>query len=81
MCEMCDLARPEPAPLPVKLSPPSPVRRVPALPLKPKDLASEARHSCRQMQMKEDGLKLVQLIRASVSLWDLFIHPNLTLCL
>lgn len=66
MCEMCDLARPEPAPLPVKLSPPSPVRRVPALPLKPKELASDARHSCRQMQMKEDGLKLIQLIRASV---------------
>uniref|UniRef100_H3DLA4 RBR-type E3 ubiquitin transferase n=1 Tax=Tetraodon nigroviridis TaxID=99883 RepID=H3DLA4_TETNG len=63
MCEMCDLARPEPAPLPVKLSPPSPVRRVPALPLKPKELASDARHSCRQMQMKEDGLKLIQLIR------------------
>lgn len=68
MCEMCDLARPEPAPLPVKLSPPSPVRRVPALPLKPKELASDARHSCRQMQMKEEGLKLIELIRASVFL-------------
>ncbi|TWW73421.1 E3 ubiquitin-protein ligase RNF31 [Takifugu flavidus] len=65
MCEMCDLARPEPAPLPVKLSPPSPVRRVPALPLKPKELASEAQDSCRQRQIKEDGLKLIQLIRAS----------------
>lgn len=65
MCEMCDLARPEPAPLPAKLSPPSPVRRVPALPLKPKELASEARRSCRQVQMKEDGLRLVRLIRAS----------------
>ncbi|XP_056913509.1 E3 ubiquitin-protein ligase RNF31 isoform X2 [Takifugu flavidus] len=64
MCEMCDLARPEPAPLPVKLSPPSPVRRVPALPLKPKELASEAQDSCRQRQIKEDGLKLIQLIRA-----------------
>lgn len=68
MCEMCDLARPEPAPLPVKLSPPSPVRRVPALPLKPKELPSEARDSCRQRQMKEDGLKLIQLIRASALL-------------
>lgn len=73
---MCDLARPEPAPLPVKLSPPSPVRRVPALPLKPKGLASGARHSCRQLQMKEDGLKLLQLIRASVLLQNGFLHLN-----
>ncbi|XP_041847538.1 E3 ubiquitin-protein ligase RNF31 isoform X2 [Melanotaenia boesemani] len=63
MCEMCDLARPEPAPLPVKLHPPSPVRRVPALPIKPKELAPENLESWRQKLMKEEGLKLIQLIR------------------
>ncbi|XP_037837983.1 E3 ubiquitin-protein ligase RNF31 isoform X1 [Kryptolebias marmoratus] len=63
MCEMCDLARPEPAPLPVKLHPPSPVRRVPALPVKPKELAPRNLDSQRQRLMREEGLKLVQLIR------------------
>lgn len=81
MCEMCDLARPEPAPLPVNLSPPSPVRRVPALPLKPKELASEARDSCRQRHMKEDGLKLIQLIKASVILSYFFMNLNSMVCL
>lgn len=65
VCEMCDLARPEPAPLPVKLRPPSPVRRVPALPIKPKEPAPEDQDVLRQRMMKEDGLKLIQLIRAS----------------
>ncbi|XP_061551005.1 E3 ubiquitin-protein ligase RNF31 isoform X1 [Phycodurus eques] len=63
VCEMCDLARPEPAPLPSKLRPPFPVRRVPALPVKPKELTQEDPNSCRQRRMKEDGLKLIQLIR------------------
>uniref|UniRef100_A0A3Q0T4X8 Uncharacterized protein n=1 Tax=Amphilophus citrinellus TaxID=61819 RepID=A0A3Q0T4X8_AMPCI len=63
VCEMCDLARPEPAPLPVKLRPPSPVRRVPALPIKPKEHAPEDLDSWRQKLMKEEGLKLIQLIR------------------
>uniref|UniRef100_A0A4W6DXU5 Ring finger protein 31 n=1 Tax=Lates calcarifer TaxID=8187 RepID=A0A4W6DXU5_LATCA len=63
VCEMCDLARPEPAPLPVKLRPPSPVRRVPALPIKPKEPAPEDLDSWRQRLMKEEGLKLIQLIR------------------
>ncbi|XP_076602037.1 E3 ubiquitin-protein ligase RNF31 isoform X2 [Chaetodon auriga] len=63
VCEMCDLARPEPAPLSVKLRPPSPVRRVPALPIKPKEPASKDLDSWRQKQMKEEGLKLIQLIR------------------
>ncbi|KAM4552658.1 E3 ubiquitin-protein ligase RNF31 isoform 2-T2 [Odontesthes bonariensis] len=63
MCEMCDLARPEPAPLPIKLHPPSPVRRVPALTIKPKELAPEDLDSYRQKQIKEEGLKLIQLIR------------------
>ncbi|XP_077581291.1 E3 ubiquitin-protein ligase RNF31 isoform X2 [Stigmatopora nigra] len=63
MCEMCDLARPEPAPLPSKLRPPFPVRRVPALPVKPKELTREDPNSCRQRRMKEDGLKLIQVIR------------------
>ncbi|XP_047445540.1 E3 ubiquitin-protein ligase RNF31 isoform X2 [Mugil cephalus] len=60
VCEICDLARPEPAPLPLKLCPPSPVRRVPALPVKP---APEDLDSWRQKLMKEEGLKLIQLIR------------------
>uniref|UniRef100_A0AAQ6IUJ8 RBR-type E3 ubiquitin transferase n=1 Tax=Anabas testudineus TaxID=64144 RepID=A0AAQ6IUJ8_ANATE len=63
VCEMCDLARPEPAPLPVKLRPPSPVRRVPALPIKPKEPAPEDQDVWRQKIMKEEGLKLIQLIR------------------
>ncbi|XP_039892926.1 E3 ubiquitin-protein ligase RNF31 isoform X4 [Simochromis diagramma] len=63
VCEMCDLARPEPAPLPVKLRPPSPVRRVPALPIKPKEPAPEDLDSWRQNLIKEEGLKLIQLIR------------------
>uniref|UniRef100_A0A3P9LRS3 Uncharacterized protein n=1 Tax=Oryzias latipes TaxID=8090 RepID=A0A3P9LRS3_ORYLA len=58
MCEMCDLNRPEPPPLPVKLRPPSPVRRVPALPIKPKKPASEDADSWRQKRMKEEGEKL-----------------------
>uniref|UniRef100_A0A3Q2WD32 E3 ubiquitin-protein ligase RNF31-like n=1 Tax=Haplochromis burtoni TaxID=8153 RepID=A0A3Q2WD32_HAPBU len=41
VCEMCDLARPEPAPLPVKLH----------------------LDSWRQNLIKEEGLKLIQLIR------------------
>uniref|UniRef100_A0A665VBJ0 Uncharacterized protein n=1 Tax=Echeneis naucrates TaxID=173247 RepID=A0A665VBJ0_ECHNA len=63
VCEMCDLARPEPAPLPAKLRPPSPVRRVPALPIKPKERTPENMDSWRQTLMKEEGLKLIQLIR------------------
>ncbi|KAM7401442.1 hypothetical protein PAMA_005581 [Pampus argenteus] len=63
VCEMCDLARPEPAPLPVKLRPPSPVRRVPALPIKPKEPTPEDLDFWRQRLMKEEGLKLIQLIR------------------
>lgn len=66
VCEMCDLARPEPAPLPVKLRPPSPVRRVPALPVKSKEPTPENLESWRQKLMKEEGLKLIQLIRASL---------------
>lgn len=65
VCEICDLARPEPAPLPVKLRPPSPVRRVPALPVKPKEPTPEDLDPWRQRLMKEEGLKMIQLIRAS----------------
>ncbi|KAM9718674.1 LOW QUALITY PROTEIN: E3 ubiquitin-protein ligase RNF31 [Menidia menidia] len=61
LCEMCDLARSEPAPLPVRLHPPSPVRRVP--PLKPREPAAEDPDSCRQRLLREEGLKLIQLIR------------------
>uniref|UniRef100_A0A3P8WZY2 RanBP2-type domain-containing protein n=1 Tax=Cynoglossus semilaevis TaxID=244447 RepID=A0A3P8WZY2_CYNSE len=62
-CDMCDLARPEPAPLPVKFRPPSPVRRVPALPIKPKGPTPEDLDFWRQKLMKEEGLKLIEMIR------------------
>lgn len=78
MCEMCDLTRPEPPPLPVKLRPPSPVRRVPALPIKPKKPASEDADSWRQKRMKEEGEKLIHLIRACW-LHRLFPHECLSL--
>ncbi|CAL8278660.1 unnamed protein product [Lota lota] len=63
VCEMCDLARPEPAPMPVKLRPPSPVRRVPALPVKPKNPPPEDPEQRRQRLLQEEGLRLIQLIR------------------
>ncbi|KAJ3594387.1 hypothetical protein NHX12_003694 [Muraenolepis orangiensis] len=63
VCEMCDLARPEPAPMPVKLRPPSPVRRVPALPVKPKNPPPEDPEHRRQRLLQEEGLRLIQLIR------------------
>ncbi|XP_075871631.1 E3 ubiquitin-protein ligase RNF31 [Nelusetta ayraudi] len=63
MCEMCDLARPEPAALPVKLRPPYPVRRVPALAVKPSEPAPEDLDCWRQTLMREEGSKLVHLIR------------------
>ncbi|XP_067109257.1 E3 ubiquitin-protein ligase RNF31 isoform X2 [Osmerus mordax] len=63
VCEMCDLARPEPAPMPAKLRPPSPVRRVPALPVKPKAPPPEDPDLRRQRLMREEGLKMIQLIR------------------
>ncbi|KAG7250938.1 hypothetical protein CRUP_002566, partial [Coryphaenoides rupestris] len=65
VCEICDLARPEPAPMPVKLRPPSPVRRVPALPVKPKNPPTEDPEHRRQRQLQEEGLRLIQLIRAT----------------
>lgn len=68
---MCDLARPEPAPLPVKFRPPSPVRRVPALPIKPKGPTPEDLDFWRQKLMKEEGLKLIEMIRV--------LHLNLFL--
>ncbi|KAG7268377.1 hypothetical protein CRUP_031988 [Coryphaenoides rupestris] len=55
VCEICDLARPEPAPMPVKLRPPSPVRRVPALPVKPKNPPTEDPEHRRQRQLQEEG--------------------------
>lgn len=70
-CDMCDLARPEPAPLPVKFRPPSPVRRVPALPIKPKGPTPEDLDFWRQKLMKEEGLKLIEMIRV--------LHLNLFL--
>ncbi|KAL0966083.1 hypothetical protein UPYG_G00290670 [Umbra pygmaea] len=63
MCEMCDLPRPEPAKMPVKLHPPSQVKRVPVLSVKAKDPPTEDPDLRRQKLMREEGLKLIQLIR------------------
>ncbi|CAB1326233.1 unnamed protein product, partial [Coregonus sp. 'balchen'] len=63
VCEMCDLPRPEPAKMRVKLHPPSQVRRVPVLSVKPKDPPMEDPDLRRQKRIREEGLKLIQLIR------------------
>ncbi|XP_012683447.2 E3 ubiquitin-protein ligase RNF31 isoform X2 [Clupea harengus] len=65
ICEMCDLPRPEPAPapLPSKFRTPSPARDFPQLSIKPKATPSEDPDVKRQRLMKEEGLKLIQLIR------------------
>ncbi|XP_053740188.1 E3 ubiquitin-protein ligase RNF31 isoform X2 [Synchiropus splendidus] len=65
VCEICDLARPEPASLPAKLRPPSPVRRVPPLPIRANETALEDVNSLRQRRMKEEGLKLILQIKES----------------
>lgn len=62
---MCDLPRPEPAKMPVKLHPPSQVKRVPVLSVKPKDPPMEDPDLRRQKLMREEGLKLIELIRVS----------------
>ncbi|KPP65194.1 E3 ubiquitin-protein ligase RNF31-like, partial [Scleropages formosus] len=63
LCEMCDLPRPEPAPTPRKLLPQSPIKDVPLSPIKPKVTLAEDPDVKRQKLMREQGLKLVQLIR------------------
>ncbi|MFT7800099.1 E3 ubiquitin-protein ligase RNF31-like isoform X1 [Arapaima gigas] len=63
LCEMCDLPRPEPAPTPPKLLPESPVKDIPLSPVKPKLTPVEDADVKRQRLMREQGLKLVQLIR------------------
>uniref|UniRef100_A0A4W5M0Y7 Uncharacterized protein n=1 Tax=Hucho hucho TaxID=62062 RepID=A0A4W5M0Y7_9TELE len=63
VCEMCDLPRPEPAKMRVKLHPPSQVKRVPVLSVKPKGPPMEDPDLRRQKLMREEGLKLIQLIR------------------
>ncbi|KAG7268378.1 hypothetical protein CRUP_031989 [Coryphaenoides rupestris] len=62
VCEICDLA--------LKLRPPSPVRRVPALPVKPKNPPTEDPEHRRQRQLQEEGLRLIQLIRATAAACD-----------
>uniref|UniRef100_A0A8C8LXT4 RBR-type E3 ubiquitin transferase n=1 Tax=Oncorhynchus tshawytscha TaxID=74940 RepID=A0A8C8LXT4_ONCTS len=63
VCEMCDLPRPEPTKMPVKVHPPSQVKKVPVLSVKPKDPPMEDPDLTRQKLMREEGLKLIQLIR------------------
>lgn len=62
---MCDLPRPEPAPSPPRLQPTSPVRDFPQLSVKPKGVPTEDPDVKRQRLMREEGLKLIQLIRVS----------------
>ncbi|XP_036374742.1 E3 ubiquitin-protein ligase RNF31 [Megalops cyprinoides] len=63
VCEMCDLPRPDPAPLPHKPHPPSPLKDVPLPPVKPQTPPTEDPDLKRQKLMREEGLKLIQLIR------------------
>ncbi|XP_053507578.1 E3 ubiquitin-protein ligase RNF31 isoform X2 [Ictalurus furcatus] len=57
-CEMCDLARSDPAPSPSKPLPPSPIKDV-----TPKSPPVEDPDLKRQRLMREEGLKLIKLIR------------------
>ncbi|XP_035287061.1 E3 ubiquitin-protein ligase RNF31 [Anguilla anguilla] len=62
VCEMCDLPRPDPAPMPAKL-PPSPVEELPPSPVKPPAPPPEDPDVKRQKLMREEGQRLIQLIR------------------
>ncbi|XP_060761598.1 E3 ubiquitin-protein ligase RNF31 [Neoarius graeffei] len=57
-CEMCDLARSDPAPSPSKPLPPSPIKD-----FSPKNPPVEDPDLKRQRLMREEGLKLIKLIR------------------
>lgn len=60
---MCDLPRPDPAPAPSKPLLQSPVKEVPLAPTEPKVQPPEDPDLKRQKVMREQGLKLIQLIR------------------
>ncbi|KAG9278422.1 E3 ubiquitin-protein ligase RNF31 isoform X1 [Astyanax mexicanus] len=62
-CEMCDLARSDPAPSPSKILSSFPVKDFTSLPVKPKLTATEDPDIKRQRLMREEGLKLIQMIR------------------
>uniref|UniRef100_A0A8C1QU50 RBR-type E3 ubiquitin transferase n=1 Tax=Cyprinus carpio TaxID=7962 RepID=A0A8C1QU50_CYPCA len=62
-CEMCCLSRSEPALSPSKPLPLSPVKDVTPLPAPPKVIPTEDPDLKRQRLMREEGLKLIQLIR------------------
>uniref|UniRef100_A0AAY4A234 RBR-type E3 ubiquitin transferase n=1 Tax=Denticeps clupeoides TaxID=299321 RepID=A0AAY4A234_9TELE len=64
VCEICDLTRAEPGPPPTSLKTPSPIKEV-STPLsdKPKATHTDDLDLKRQKLMKEEGLKLIQLIR------------------
>uniref|UniRef100_A0A673MGN5 E3 ubiquitin-protein ligase RNF31-like n=1 Tax=Sinocyclocheilus rhinocerous TaxID=307959 RepID=A0A673MGN5_9TELE len=63
VCEMCCLSRSEPALSPSKPLPLSPVKDVTPLPAPPKVSSTEDPDLKRQRLMREEGLKLIQLIR------------------
>ncbi|KAJ8395965.1 hypothetical protein AAFF_G00026730 [Aldrovandia affinis] len=64
LCEMCDLPRPDPLPPLPKLLPPSPIKEAAALPpIKPQAPPLEDPDLKRQKLMREEGQRLIQLIR------------------
>ncbi|KAG9332188.1 hypothetical protein JZ751_015551, partial [Albula glossodonta] len=63
VCEMCDLPRPDPAPMPTKHLPPSPVKEAPSPPIRPQVPLTEDPDWKRQRLMKDEGQRLIQLIR------------------
>lgn len=66
VCEMCCLSKSEPALSPSKPLPLSPVKDVTPLPAPPKGIPTEDPDFKRQRLMREEGLKLIQLIRVSL---------------
>ncbi|KAL7842869.1 hypothetical protein SRHO_G00245580 [Serrasalmus rhombeus] len=62
-CEMCDFLRSDPVPSPSKPLPPSPVIDFTPLSIRPKLTPTEDPDLKRQRLMREEGLKLIQLIR------------------
>lgn len=65
-CEMCCLSRSEPALSPPKPLPLSPVKDITPLQSPPKVIPTEDPDFKRQRLMKEEGLKLIQIIRVSL---------------
>ncbi|XP_076838037.1 E3 ubiquitin-protein ligase RNF31 [Brachyhypopomus gauderio] len=63
VCEMCDLPRSDLAHSPSKPLQPSPVKEIASVPTKARAPPTEDPEAKRQRLMREEGLKLIQLIR------------------